>query len=328
MNVSVENNEKNQKFDLEWQPTLDRADFGRIAVLYGGWSPEREVSLQSGAAVLAALQSLHLDAYGVDVNKTNLYSSLQQGFDRAFIVLHGTGGEDGQVQALLELLGIPYTGSGVAASVLGMDKILSKKLWLHAGLSTPKFLEINYQEALAQLTQALEQGTWRFPLMLKPAGQGSSIGVHKVYDFNQLNVAYADASHYGVVLAEEFVSGREVTVPWIHGQTLPSVWIEVKSDFYDYHAKYLSESTVYHCPSGFSTTLESALATLTQQAVVALGIGGWARMDFIVDGEDKPWLIEANTVPGMTSHSLVPMAAKAQGWSFARLVYEILASSL
>ncbi len=328
MSFLAQRNDNNQKNAIEWQPTLSRADFGRIAVLYGGWSPEREVSLQSGAAVLAALQSLHLDAYGLDVNKAGLYSSLQQGFDRAFIVLHGSGGEDGQVQALLELLGIPYTGSGVAASVLGMDKILSKKLWLQAGLPTPKFLEINSQETLKQLTQALEQGEWHFPLMLKPAAQGSSIGVHKVYDFKQLDAAFADASQYGAVLAEEFVSGREVTVSWIHGQTLPSVWIEVKSDFYDYHAKYISESTVYHCPSGFSAALEAELAALTQQALAALGVKGWARMDFIVDAADKPWLIEVNTVPGMTSHSLVPMAAKAQGWSFARLVYEILASSL
>jgi D-alanine-D-alanine ligase len=328
MSFSSPDNDNNQNA-LDWQPTLNRADFGRIAVLYGGWSPERDVSLQSGAAVLAALQSLHFDAHGLDVAKSTLYESLAQGqFDRAFIVLHGSGGEDGQVQALLELLGIPYTGSAVAASVLGMDKILSKKLWLHAGLPTPNFLEINNEEAMAQLVQALTEGTWRFPLMLKPAAQGSSIGVHKVYDHKQLALAWADAGQYGQVLAEEFIRGREVTVPWIHGRTLPSVWIEVKSDFYDYHAKYISESTTYHCPSGFSAATEAQLAALTQQAVAALGARGWARVDFIVDAEDKPWLIEINTVPGMTSHSLVPMAAKAQGWSFARLVYEILAGTL
>ncbi|HXG29236.1 MAG TPA: D-alanine--D-alanine ligase [Nevskiales bacterium] len=299
-------------------------DFGRVAVLYGGWAPEREVSLVSGAAVLQSLLKQGVDATGVDLSRERLLKLEAEGFDRAFNVLHGIGGEDGVVQAALELMGIPYTGSGVLASALSMDKRVTKLVWAAQGIPTPLHRVLTDGTDFAQLAEEIG-----LPLFVKPADAGSSIGLTKVKRAEDIEPAYRHARQYcRTVLAERFVAGGEYTCAVLDGQALPLIRIEPDGEFYDYNAKYVSDNTRYHCPAGLAPEQEEQLRALALKAFQLTGASGWGRVDFLLDAEDKPWFLELNTVPGMTSHSLVPMAARAAGLSFDELVWRVLESSL
>lgn len=294
--------------------------FGKVGVLYGGRSAERDVSLISGSAVLAALQRSGVDAHGFDPRDRSIAELAEQQFDRVFIALHGRFGEDGIVQGVLEYLGIPYTGSGVAASAIAMDKWRTKLLWLQSGLPTPPFVLLNAASDFDAVVKQL--GT---PIFVKPANEGSSIGIGKANNAAQLKRAYENAADYDkVVLAERFIAGMEIQIPILGGVTLPSIHIETPREFYDYEAKYLADDTRYHCPSGLPAQQERELAQLTLQAFDVLGCRGWGRADLMVDGDGKAFLLEMNTIPGMTDHSLVPMAARAAGISFDQLVLKIL----
>jgi D-alanine-D-alanine ligase len=298
--------------------------FGRVAVLFGGKSAEREVSLKSGNAVLSALQSAGVDAFGIDVGDDFLQRLLAEKVDRAFIVLHGRGGEDGSMQGLLECAGIPYTGSGILASSLAMDKLRTKQVWLSLGLPTPAHAalasEADCQAAAAELG---------FPLFVKPAHEGSSIGMAKVSDVDALIAAWKDASRYDAqVLVEQMIAGPEFTIAMLRGQVLPPIALGTPHSFYDYDAKYLANDTQYRIPCGLSPEKEAELKDLTARACDAVGTQGWARADVMQDADGKFWLLEVNTVPGMTDHSLVPMAANAAGLDFQQLVLAILADSL
>lgn len=298
-------------------------DFGKVAVLMGGESAEREVSLLSGAAVLAALLRRGVDAHGIDAGADVMSRLSGEGFERAFIILHGRGGEDGVIQGALERLGMPYTGSGVLGSALGMDKYRTKALWRGLGLPTP-------ESALITATSGLEAAdALGYPLMIKPSREGSSIGMAKVEDREQLQQAWEMACRYdAMVLAERWIVGREYTASILQGEALPLIRLETPRVFYDYEAKYHADTTRYHCPCGLPAAREQALQALCLQAFEAVDASGWGRVDLMLDGEDRPWLIEVNTVPGMTDHSLVPMAAKVAGVDFDELVMRILASSL
>ncbi len=293
---------------------------GKVAVLLGGESAEREVSLRSGDAVYKALIAQGIDAVKVDT-KDNLIKQLDAyNFDVAFIALHGVGGEDGRVQGLLEFYGLPYTGSGVKASAICMDKWRTKLIWQSLQLPTPKFEQVGTLESLN--TFATVAG---YPLMVKPALEGSSIGISKVLEAAQLPAAFDCASKTNSpVMVEQFVSGKEYTVTILDGIALPAIQLKPANDFYDYEAKYLQDDTEYLIPCGLSDKKEQELQTLALQAFVALDCHGWGRVDFMQDENGEFWLIEANTVPGMTDHSLVPMAAKAAGISFEQLVLKIL----
>ena len=287
---------------------------GRIAVLAGGSSAEREISLRSGAAVLEGLREAGAQVEMFDPAEQPLDSL--RGFDRAFIALHGRGGEDGVIQGVLEYLDIPYTGSGVMASAIGMDKIRTKMLWRAAGLPTPDFC-LAGADAL----------TLRYPLMVKPAREGSSIGMQKVDSPEQLEQALAEARRYDAdVLVEQWVQGEEYTVAILNGLALPAIRLETPNRFYDYHAKYQADSTRYHCPCGLGADDEQALGELALEAFSVVGCEGWGRVDVMRD-EQGFQLLEVNTVPGMTDHSLVPMAASAAGMSFSELVARILLSA-
>lgn len=298
--------------------------FGRVAVLLGGRSAERDISLSSGQAVLAALQQRGVQALAVDAGGDDFVQQLGSGgFDRAFVALHGRGGEDGVVQGLLETLGIPYTGSRVLGSALSMDKLRTKQLWAGAGLPTPAFATVERPDDL-QVAQALG-----FPLMLKPAHEGSSIGMTKVERPCDLEKAWQEASRYdSEVLAESWVSGAEYTAAVVADTVLPLIRLETPREFYDYEAKYLADTTSYHCPCGLLPDVESDLQDLALRAFRDVGASGWGRVDFFVDAAQRPWLIEVNTVPGMTDHSLVPMAAQVYGWDMPELVWRILESSV
>ncbi len=298
---------------------------GKVAVLMGGWSAEREVSLNSGNAVLTALRQRNVNAIGLDVQRDTILSELQQGqFDRAFIVLHGPGGEDGVIQAVLDVLQIPYTGSGVAASALAMDKLKTKQLLEAVNLPTPKYKQL-YRDTDFNYVCA-ELG---LPLMVKPVLEGSSIGMTKVTEESALVGAYELAAQFkGDVIAEQWVTGKEYTVSILGTTALPVIRLETPHEFYDYDAKYQSNDTQYHCPCGLSKEVESQLQRLALAAFNAVGVTGWGRVDILMDEFDKPYIIELNTVPGMTDHSLVPMAAAAQGIDFSELVYRILAQTL
>jgi D-alanine-D-alanine ligase len=302
----------------------DPRAFGRVAVLMGGWSAERQVSLWSGEAVLAALKKRGVDAHGIDATRESILGLRAAGFERAFIILHGGAGEDGTVQAALELQGIPYTGSGVTGSAVKMNKVTAKRVWLAEKLPTAPFLELA-SEADAKAAAR----KFKFPFVIKPAAEGSSVGVTIVKKAAQVAGAFKLARGDGrAVMAEKFVKGAEMTVPVLHGTALPSIRIVPAGEFYDYHAKYIAEDTQYHCPSGAPAALEKKLRALALQAFRLVGASGWGRVDFIVGKSGKPWLLELNTVPGMTSHSLVPMAAKAAGLSFDELCWAILETSL
>jgi D-alanine-D-alanine ligase len=298
--------------------------FGRVAVLFGGKSAEREISLKSGSAVLGALQGAGVDAFGIDVGDDFLQRLLDERFDRAFIVLHGRGGEDGSMQGLLECAGIPYTGSGILASALAMDKLRTKQVWQSLGLPTPRHAALTSVEDCQ--AAAAELG---FPLIVKPAHEGSSIGMAKVQSVDELIVAWQAASRYDAeVLVEQWIQGPEFTVAVLRGQVLPPIALGTPHSFYDFDAKYLASDTQYRIPCGLDAAKEEELKDLTVRACEAVGTQGWARVDVMQDAAGQFWLLEVNTVPGMTDHSLVPMAAQAAGLDFQQLVLAILADSV
>jgi D-alanine-D-alanine ligase len=303
---------------------MDSAAFGKVAVLFGGHSAEREVSLKSGQAVLSALQGAGVDAQAFDPAERAL--SELSAFDRAFIVLHGRGGEDGQIQGLLEWMNIPYTGSGVLASALGMDKARTKQLWMGCQLPTAGYRLLTDQTDFAQVISDLG-----LPLIIKPVHEGSSIGMSKVNHASELEPAYhAARQHDAVVMAERWITGREFTIVMLDGQALPVIRLQPPADvaFYDYDAKYLRNDTTYGIPSGLSADDETTLQALALRAFSAVGATGWGRIDAMQDEQGNFWLLEVNTVPGMTDHSLVPMAAQATGLSFSHLCLTILSQTL
>ncbi len=301
----------------------DPGVFGKVAVLLGGHSAEREVSLRSGEAVLRALQVRDIDAHGIDVDREVLVTLERGGFDRAFIALHGRGGEDGVIQGALETRGIPYTGSGVLGSALGMDKLRTKRLWQGSGLPTSPFRVLTEDLHPDRIVDELG-----LPLAVKPSCEGSSIGVSRVEDRAQVRAAWEQAARCDApVFAEPWITGGEYTGALLQGEALPLICLETPREFYDYEAKYRAEDTVYKCPCGLDDALESELRGLVQRAFAAVGGYGWGRVDLMLDASGQPWLLEVNTVPGMTSHSLVPMAAKAVGIDFPELVWRILETS-
>lgn len=304
---------------------MHRHDFGKVAVLMGGTSAERTISLRSGEAVLSALRERDVDAYALDAAAEDFVQQLAGGgFDRAFNALHGRGGEDGVVQGLLESLGIPYTGSGVLGSALAMDKLRTKQLWEGVNLPTPAFVVLSRD---ADLQAAVDQ--LGFPMVLKPVHEGSSIGMSKVEREIDLKQAWREAEEYDKeVLAERWVEGAEFTAAIVGDTALPLIRLETPREFYDYEAKYEATSTRYHCPSGVALDQEFQLQELAKQAFDAVAASGWGRVDFFLDAAHRPWLIEVNTVPGMTDHSLVPMAAKTFGWDMPELVWRILETSV
>ena len=302
----------------------DATNFGRVAVMLGGLSSEREVSLDSGAAVLAALQSKGIDAVGWDPAEHPLATFASEGFHRVWIALHGPGGEDGSLQGALQWLNTPYTGSGVMASALAMDKIRSKQLFRQAGIRTPDYVVVENQ---ADVARAI--GDFGYPIVLKPAGQGSSFGMTKVFESADVPAATDLAlSFNGVALAERCIVGAELTVAVLQGEALPSIRIETPRVFYDYRAKYESDRTAYFCPGTDSAEQESLYRELAVAAFRALGCRGWGRVDFMQGADGEPQVLEINTVPGMTSHSLVPMAAGKSGIDFAELCWRILETSV
>lgn len=303
--------------------TQDPKAFGRVAVLFGGKSAEREVSLKSGAMVLQSLLAAGVDAFGIDVGEDLLQRLVEEKIDRAFIILHGRGGEDGSMQGLLECAGIPYTGSGVLASALAMDKLRTKRVWLSLGLPTPDYAVLASEDDCREAAQRLG-----FPLIVKPAHEGSSIGMAKVGGLDELIAAWREAARYdSQVLVEQWISGPEFTVATLRGQVLPAIRLGTPHTFYDYDAKYLASDTRYQVPCGLDEAKERELKELTARACDALGIQGWGRADVMQDAEGRFWLLEVNTAPGMTDHSLVPMAARAAGLDFQQLVLAILADS-
>jgi len=297
---------------------------GRIVVLYGGQSGEREVSLKGGEAVLAALQASGLDAHGLDLGSGWMAELEALQADHVFIVLHGAGGEDGTVQGALECMGLPYTGSGVLASALAMDKLRCKQLWQGIGLPTAGFAllhkDSNWTELLAELGGEV---------MVKPASEGSSLGMAKASSGDELQAAWAAADAFdSVVIAERWLNGAEYTVAILNGRPLPVIKLETDRPFYDYEAKYLADDTRYICPCGLSTEDEAAMQALALEAFTSLGCEGWGRVDVMMTADGEPHLLEVNTVPGMTDHSLVRMAAAAAGLSFTDLLIEILKTAL
>lgn len=300
-------------------------EFGKVAVLMGGWSAEREVSLKSGEAVLNALLAKKVDAHKIDVIRNTIFEDLKEGqFDRAFIILHGPGGEDGVIQSVLEIMELPYTGSGVLASAIAMDKLRCKELLQGSGLPTPAYMKLEETTDMSYIGATLG-----FPIMVKPTLEGSSIGMSKVNEESELNKAWALAAQYGeTVLAEQWIEGKEYTVAILGTAALPVIRLETKRDFYDYAAKYNDDDTQYHCPCGLNVEEEAQLQRLALSAFNAVGAKGWGRVDIMSDEDGKASVIEINTVPGMTSHSLVPMAAKEQGLSFNELVYNILSQTV
>ena len=302
----------------------DVSVFGRVAVLFGGSSAERAVSLKSGAAVLAALQAAGVDAYDIDAGPQLAEQLLSERPDRVFIALHGRGGEDGSLQGLLESLRIPYTGSGVMASAIGMDKLRTKQIWQSLGLPTPAYAMLRDGEQCAEIVERL--GT---PLIIKPLHEGSSIGMAKADSLQQLQDAWQGAQSYdSEALVEQWIQGAEFTVAVLDGQALPPIRLRTPHTFYDYEAKYQANDTQYLCPCGLPPEQEAQLKALSLRAFEAVGCKGWGRVDVMQDEQGNFYLLEVNTVPGMTDHSLVPMAAKATGLSFGDLVLAILAGTL
>ena len=300
----------------------------KIAVLYGGTSAERDVSLNSGSAVLQALQNQGFDAHGVDTKEVGLEQLKLQGFERAFNILHGRGGEDGTVQGVLEFLGIPYTGCGILSSSLTMDKLRTKMLWKGFDLPVAEmevvtksnFKQFDPQQVIAKLG---------LPLMVKPSLEGSSVGLTKVKRVEELQSAVEYAFQYDeTVLIEEWLAGDEYSVPVLDGEVLPAIRIKPAAEFYDYDAKYISDDTQYFCPSGLSVAREQELKQLVKLAYDSVGCRGWSRVDVMTNAQDEFKLVEVNTTPGMTSHSLFPMAAKVKGYSFEQLVVKILELSV
>ncbi len=301
----------------------DAATFGRVAVVMGGNSAEREVSLNSGRAVLEALKSRGIDAHAID-GIPALLDALRGGhFARVFNILHGGGGENGQLQGALEALGVPFTGSGVLGAALSMDKLRAKRVWQSLDLPTPRHMLLPRGDGALEALRA-----FGLPLVIKPVDEGSSVGVARVFADADLPAAIADAKRYtGDVLVEELIEGAELTVAILGDETLPSIRIEAAGEYYDYHAKYEADDTRYLCP-GMEGEDEAGLRRLARQAFDALACVGWGRVDVMRDREGQNWLLEVNTAPGMTSHSLVPMAAAEAGMDFAELCLRILTTSL
>jgi D-alanine-D-alanine ligase len=300
-------------------------EYGKVAVLLGGHSAEREVSLASGRAVLAALQAAGVDAHALDPADERFQQTLLDGgFARAFIALHGRGGEDGVMQGMLEVAGIPYTGSGVLGSALGMDKLRTKQVWQSAGIPTPAFTLLTNAAEVAAAQDGLQ-----YPVIVKPAHEGSSIGISKVESASALPQAWQQAAHYdSSVIVEQWISGAEYTAGILGDEVLPLIRLETPNAFYDFAAKYQADTTRYLIPCGLEAAQEAQLQGLALQAFRAVGAQGWGRVDFMLDGAGRPWFIEVNTVPGLTDHSLVPMAAQAAGHDFGQLVRRILDTSL
>ena len=301
--------------------------FGKVAVLFGGRSAEREISIRSGSGVLGALRRQGVDAHPFDPAERPMDDLRREGFERAFIALHGRYGEDGTVQGALELLGIPYTGSGVMASAIAMDKVFTKRVWLTHDLPTPRFEVVRRGDVLRELPDRLG-----LPLIVKPPHEGSTIGVSKVAGYSDIQQAFELAAKYDdVVLVEQFVEGREITVAILgegeNARALPVIEIQAPGGNYDYHNKYFGEETRYLCPAPLADDVAAHVQAISLAAFRALECEGWARVDLIVDREQRPWLLEINTSPGMTDHSLVPMAARAQGLSYDELVLSVLAGA-
>lgn len=299
------------------------SEFGKVAVLMGGWAAERDVSLVSGTAVLEGLRRRGVDAHGIDVGRDILEVLSNGNYDRVFNVLHGRGGEDGEIQGALDVLGLPYTGSGVAASAIAMDKFRTKLLFKSLGIPTPGFALIDDE---AGFEAACQLG---FPLMVKPALEGSSIGMSRADDVAQLRTARDRAAQYNShVMAEQWITGAEYTGAVLGREALPLIKLETTHAFYDYDAKYVADDTRYLIPCGLPAAEEARLQDLVLRGFDAVGAVGWGRVDILMDQAGEAYLIEVNTVPGMTSHSLVPMAAKAVGIGFDELVWRILADSV
>ncbi|SHI48162.1 D-alanine--D-alanine ligase [Pollutimonas bauzanensis] len=304
-----------------------KGNFGRVGVLYGGRSAEREVSLMSGQRVHEALRSVGIDAHLFDTGRYTLVDLINAGFDRVFIALHGRYGEDGTLQGALELLNLPYTGSGPLGSSLSMDKIMTKKVWLQQQLPTPAFAVLTDGCDLDRVARELG-----LPMIIKPPHEGSTLGVTRVDELAGLRRAYELAAQYDEeVLAEQFIEGRELTVPVLgkgkSARALPIVEIVAPGGNYDYEHKYVSNDTQYICPAALDPALADSILRIAEQAYVALACEGWGRADFMLDSAGKPWLLEMNTSPGMTSHSLVPMGAEAAGMSYAELCVAILSTA-
>ncbi|GGY62785.1 D-alanine--D-alanine ligase B [Cellvibrio zantedeschiae] len=300
-----------------------KKQLGRVGVLLGGTSSEREISLQSGAAVVAALAEAGIEHVAIDVGDNAIADIQAANIDRAFLALHGAGGEDGRIQAVLEYLKIPFTGSGVQSSALAMDKLRTKQLWRGVNLSTPEFAVLTANSDWAKILADLGEA------MVKPAHEGSSIGMDRVKTAQELAEAFANAAKYdGSVIAERLIVGSEFTVAILDGEALPPIKLETDHTFYDFNAKYIANDTRYICPCGLSPEKEAELKTLALAAFDAVGCQGWGRVDVMADKSLNFYLLEVNTAPGMTSHSLVPMAAKVRGLSFSELVLTILRCSL
>ena len=295
--------------------------FGRVAVLMGGTSAEREISLLSGAGVLKALQAKGVDAHPFDPAERDLFELKREGYARCFIALHGRGGEDGTLQGALEVLGVPYTGSGVLGSAIGMDKWRSKMIWLASGLPTPRYRILSARDDWDAVA-----GELGLPLIVKPANEGSTLGLTKVTAVTQLPVAYelAAGKYRDLALAEQFIDGPEYTVGIVADAALPLIRIEAPQGNYDYQNKYFTDDTKYICPCGLPAQKEEALKALSLKAFKLVGCTGWGRIDLMLDAKGDPWLLEVNTSPGMTGHSLVPMAARATGLSYEELCVKIL----
>jgi len=304
----------------------DAWQFGRVAVLMGGRSAERAISLRSGAEVLKGLLAAGVDAFPIDLCQEGadpVAQLLNAEFDRAFLILHGRGGEDGTVQGLLEMMGKPYTGSGVAASALGMDKLRCKQLWMGAGLPTPPCCVLTQETDLNQVAELLG-----YPLMVKPVHEGSSIGISRVMNLDELKAAYAQAVSYDhLVIAEQWIKGSEYTIAILNGKALPIIRLETSHSFYDFNAKYEAADTQYLFDDQLNNEKRSELKRLSESAFAAVGCTGWGRVDVMMDEQGVFQLLEVNTLPGMTDHSLVPMAAREAGLSFEALVIEILKTS-
>ncbi|MGK0297295.1 MAG: D-alanine-D-alanine ligase [Gammaproteobacteria bacterium] len=299
-------------------------DFGKVAVLMGGTSAEREISIETGSSVFDALCRIGVDAHVFDTRDRTLLDLVREKFDRAFIALHGRGGEDGTIQGALQSMGIPYTGSGVLGSALAIDKVRSKLIWKSIGLPTPDFIEVRPESDLTRVP--IELG---FPLIVKPVNEGSSLGVAKVNNKDELLSACKKSFALdNRVLIEKWIVGKEYTAAVLRGKVLPMIALETPRVFYDFEAKYKESSTQYICPVNMENDKKEKLEKLVKDAFDAIDASGWGRVDFIVDEEDVAWLIELNTVPGMTSHSLVPMSANQAGISFDELVSFILETSI
>lgn len=313
---------------LKRDPAFERraavpGEFGRVAVLLGGDSSEREISLLSGNAVLEGLRRRGVDAHAFDPRDQALHRLLDQGFDRVWIALHGPGGEDGTVQGALEYLGVPYTGSGVMGSAIGMDKLRTKRLAQAIGVATADCVVLRSAQDFEIAIERLG-----LPMIVKPATQGSSVGMSRVERAAELPAAFQAAARIeSSVFAEPWIVGKEYTVAILQGRALPAIRIETPKTFYDYEAKYFRDDTRYYCPCGLSAPAEQHLASLAVAAFGAVDAEGWGRVDFMMDAAGRPLLLEVNTIPGMTSHSLVPMAAKADGIDFDELVWRVLETS-